>query len=87
MLPVNDYVLLKDYELNKLSAVLTKAEEHRLLSEAGLIRRPWLSCQVCQSLWRLGHLLVTTGQRLEQRYAPRTQSLSIKGRVAPPSLS
>jgi hypothetical protein len=74
MLPLNDYSLLKDYEWNKLPVVLTKAEEHRLLVEAGLIRRSWLSCQVCQSLWRLGHLLATAGQRLEQRYAPPTLS-------------
>ncbi len=73
MLPPNEYLSLKDYELNKLTRVLAKAEEHRLLSEAGLIRRPgWLACQVCQSLWRLGHLLATAGQRLEQRYAPPT---------------
>ena len=73
MLPLNnlnDYTFLKDYELNKLPAVLAEAEQHRLLAEAGLIRRPWLSCQVCRSLWRLGHLLETTGQRLERRYAP-----------------
>lgn len=74
MLPLNDYILLKDYELNKLPVILARAEEHRLLSEAGLIRRPWLSCQVCRSLSRLGHLLVTAGQRLEQRYAPMTLS-------------
>jgi len=79
MLPQNDYILLKDYELNKLPVILARAEEHRLLSEAGLIRRPsrraplrWLSCQVCQSLWRLGHVLATAGQRLEKRYAPVT---------------
>jgi hypothetical protein len=79
MLPPNEYLSLKDYELNKLPRVLAKAEEHRLLSEAGLIRRPplcaplaWLSCKVCRSLWRLGHLLATAGQRLEQRYAPPT---------------
>jgi hypothetical protein len=81
MLPLNDYTLLKDYELNKLPVILAGAEEHRLLSEAGLIRRPsprapllWLSCQVCRSLWRLGQLLVKAGQRLEQRYAPMTLS-------------
>ncbi len=74
MLPPNDYLSMKDYEWNRLPAVLAKAEQHRLLVEAGLIRRPWLSCQVCRSLWRLGRLLVTTGQRLEQRYAPWTLS-------------
>ena len=81
MLPPNEYWSLKDYALNELPRVLAKAEEHRLLSEAGLTRRPplrepsvWLSCQVCRSLWRLGHLLATAGQRLEQRYAPPTLS-------------
>ena len=70
MLPPNDYLSMKDYELNRLPNVLAKAETHRLLAEAGLIRRPWLSCQICRSLWRLGHLLETMGQRLERRYAP-----------------
>jgi hypothetical protein len=74
MLPPNDYVALKDYQLNKLPVVVAKAEQHRLLMEAGLIRRPWVSCQVCRSLWRLGRLLVATGRRLEQRYAPLTLS-------------
>jgi hypothetical protein len=77
MLPPNDYLSMKDYELNRLPDVLARAEQHRLLVEAGLIRRPplrapwaWLNCQVCRSLWRLGHLLETAGHRLEQRYAP-----------------
>ncbi len=70
MLPPNDYVMLKDYKLNKLPAVVAKAEQHRLLAEAGLVRRPWLACQVCRSLWRLGCALMNAGQRLERRYAP-----------------
>lgn len=69
MLPPNDYLVLKDYELNSLPAVSAHAEQHRLLSEAGLIRRPWLSCQVCRSLWRLGRTLMTAGQWLERHYA------------------
>lgn len=72
MVPPNEYLSLKDYEWNRLPAVLAKAEQHRLLVEAGLIQRPWLSCQMCRSLWRLGRLLAAAGQRLEQRYAPRT---------------
>lgn len=67
MLPPNDYVWLKDYELNTLPAAVANVEQARLLCEAGLGRRPWLSCQVCQSLWRLGRLFVTVGLRLEQR--------------------
>ena len=74
MLPPNDYDLRKHYKLNRLPAVLAKAEQHRLLSEAGFIQRPWLSCQVFRSLRRLGRLLVTAGQRPERHYAPTTLS-------------
>lgn len=70
MLPPNEYELVKHYKLNKLPAVIAKAEEHRLLTEAGLLQRPWLTCQICHSLWRLGRALVVAGHRLEQRYAP-----------------
>jgi hypothetical protein len=69
MLPPNDYLSMKEYELNRLPDVLARAEQNRLLREAGLMRRPWLSCQVCRSLWRLGRLLELTGQRLERHYA------------------
>ncbi len=69
MLPPNDYLSMEDYELNRLPDVLARAEQNRLLREAGLMRRPWLSCQVCRSLWRLGRLLELSGQRLERRYA------------------
>jgi len=74
MIPPNDYLAMKYYELNRLPDVIAKTEQHGLLVEAGLIRRPWLTCQVCQSLWRLGRLLVTAGQRLEHRYAPMAPS-------------
>jgi len=60
---------MQEYELNRLPDVLARAEQNRLLREAGLMRRPWLSCQVCRSLWRLGRLLELTGQRLKRRYA------------------
>jgi hypothetical protein len=70
MLPPNDFVSMQDYQLNRLPDVLARAEQNRLLREAGLLPRPWLSCQLCRSLWRLGHLLVSAGQRLERRYAP-----------------
>jgi len=76
MLPPNDYLSMQDYELNRLPDILARAEQNRLLREAGLMRRPalcaplvWFSCQVCRSLWRLGRLLELTGQRLERRYA------------------
>ncbi len=70
MLPLNDYYYLKDYQLNREPMVAANAETHRLLKEAGLVKRPWLSCQICRSLWRLGRALVSTGQRLERRYGP-----------------
>ena len=57
MLPLNDYLYLKDYKLNRLPEVEANAEEYRLLEEGGLVRRSWLSCQICRSLWRLGHAL------------------------------
>jgi hypothetical protein len=74
MLPPNDYLSMQDYELNRLPDILARAEQTRLLREAGLMRRPWLSCQMCRSLWRLGRLLATAGQRLERRYAPMRPS-------------
>ena len=40
MLPLNDYLSMKDYELNRLPDVLARAEQNRLLREAGLMRRP-----------------------------------------------
>ena len=74
MLLPNDYGLMRDYELNGLPDVLARAEQNRLLREAGLMQRPWFTCQVCRSLWRLGRLLVTAGQRLEHRYSPMRPS-------------
>lgn len=74
MFPLNDYCYYKDYELNRLPKVKEDAEKHRLLAEAGLIRKPWLSCQVCRSLWQLGRTMVKAGQRLEHRYGPLVPS-------------
>ena len=70
MLSPNDYSAMMDYKLNRLPAIVAGAEQQRMLEEAGLIRRPWLSCQICRSLWRLGRLLVAAGGRLEERYRP-----------------
>jgi len=68
MFPLNDYVALKDYQLNREPVVAKRAEEHRILAEAGLIRRPWLTCQACRALWRFGRMLIAAGRHLEQRY-------------------
>ncbi len=70
MLPPNDYYLYQDYELNRLPKIKEDAEKRRVLEEAGLIPRPWLSCQICRSLWQLGRTMVKAGQRLEHRYRP-----------------
>lgn len=70
MYPLTDEVLMNDYKLNREPVVAAKTEQHRLMVEAGLVHRSRLSCQVCRSMWRLGHLMVRTGLRLEQRYAP-----------------
>ena len=70
MLPQNDYLIQRDYLDYHAAALLEDARQRRLLRNAGLTRRAWLSCQVCGSLWRLEHLMVTTGLRLEHRYAP-----------------
>jgi hypothetical protein len=54
------------FRLERLSA---ESEQRRLLREAGIVPRPWLSCQICLALWRLGRAMIRTGNRLEQRYA------------------
>lgn len=69
MLYPDPYTPLKNYELNELPRVLEAGRHHVLLREAGLSGQHWFSCQMCRSLWRLGHTLVTTGQWLERRYA------------------
>ena len=70
MLPQNDYLMQREYLDYQLGALADDARQRHLLASAGIVRRNWLSCQVCRSLWRLGRLMITTGLRLEQRYAP-----------------
>ena len=47
---------------------LQKAERRRMLRQAGLDQRGWMSLKACQLLYRLGCLLVALGQRLLERY-------------------
>lgn len=68
MLPLDEYSSMKNYKLNELPAVLERGRRRVLLREAGLIHRRSFSCQICRSLWRLGHTLVSAGQWLERRY-------------------
>ena len=70
MLPQNDYLIQRDVIDYHGDALMEDARQRRLLHKMGPVRSTWLTCQVCRSLWQLGHLLVTTGLRLERRYAP-----------------
>lgn len=75
MVPQNDLMLPPlEFWLDHLADIRAQAEQHRQLRAAGLVRRHWLTCQVCRSLWRLGRLLVAAGLRLERRYAPSVLS-------------
>jgi hypothetical protein len=46
--------------------LLREAETYRLLRQAGIHRPGWLSRQICWLLYRLGHVLVILGRRLER---------------------
>jgi hypothetical protein len=70
MYPRNECVVPPEYLAGRTETIWAEAEKYRQLKEAGLIRKSWLSCQVCRSLWRLGRLLTTAGRRLERHYAP-----------------
>lgn len=67
--PMNEYSIIKDYELNRAPAAAERAEQHRQLVEAGLIQPRWITCEICHMLWKFGHLTKAAGQRLEFRYA------------------
>lgn len=45
---------------------LRKAKTRRMLREAGIDQRSWLSRWACRLLACLGHLLVSLGQRLQR---------------------
>ena len=70
MLPQNDYLIqrdLLDYHLYPRHCWKTLGSGVCSTTPGSSLKL--VSCQVCRSLWRLGHLLVT-GLRLERRYAP-----------------
>ena len=69
MWPQNELMQSPEQFTCRLERISAEAAQNRMLRQAGLNRRPWLACQACRALWRLGHLMVTAGQRLEQRYA------------------
>jgi hypothetical protein len=50
----------------RMRDVLREAEAHRLLRQAGIGQRGWLSRQAGRLLFSLGDLLVGLGRRLER---------------------
>jgi hypothetical protein len=70
----SDYHLASIMMDMKVDEILLQAETDRLLHQAGVGRRGWLSRQGCWLLSRLGCGLVALGQRLQQIDVP--QSLS-----------
>ena len=76
MLPPNDYLSMKDYELNRLPDVLARAEQNRLLARSrpdapaparrtfGVAHVPGVPIALAA-----GTPVGVTGQRLERRYA------------------
>jgi hypothetical protein len=69
MLPQNDFLVQHEFLDYKLQGLKVEVDQRRLLHRAGMVRRPWVTCQICRTLWQLGRLMVTAGQRLERRYA------------------
>jgi hypothetical protein len=61
-----DHCLVTCIMDQKISAALRDAESARLLREAGIDPRAGLIRQVHRWLYRLGHNLVSLGQRLER---------------------
>jgi hypothetical protein len=62
----------------RMQALRREAEHHRLLRDAGLYRRGWWSRGVCSLLRRLGRLLETLGQQLQQVGQPSTMVLKVR---------
>lgn len=67
MYPLNEEMLRRDYALNREPEVKARSKQHRMLADAGLVRRSSFSCQLCRRLWSLGHQLVTNSLRLLTR--------------------
>jgi hypothetical protein len=69
MLPQNDFLIEKDLDY-QLGEFRREIASQRLMREAGIVRKSWLSCQVCRALFNFGRMLVSAGLRLERRYGP-----------------
>lgn len=69
MLPQNDFLLQHEFLDHRRAEIQAEVKKRSLLRQAGIIARPWLTCQICHTLWHLGRALIQAGQRLERRYA------------------
>jgi hypothetical protein len=72
MLQMNEQRLLMEYHRHQEPAAAEKAERARQVAEftVPVEQEPWLTCEVFDLLWQLGHLLEAAGLRLEYRYLP-----------------
>ena len=68
MLPRNEIMQPPEYLACRLERLAAESEQRRLLRQAGVIPRSWLSCQVCAALWGMGRAMARTWNRLERRY-------------------
>lgn len=68
MLPRNEFLQPPENLTCRLERLSAEAAQRQLLRQAGIIQRPWLSCQICVALWRMGRAMVRTGKRIEERY-------------------
>jgi len=59
----------------RTQGILRRNETRRLLRQAGLEQRGWLSRQNCWLLCQLGHLLVSLGKRLERYEQPQSPAI------------
>lgn len=64
MFPLSEETLRREHALNREPEVRARSQQHRMLEDAGLVRRSRFSCQLCRRLRSLGQQLVTNSQRL-----------------------
>jgi hypothetical protein len=67
MYPLNDEVLRREHALNREPLIKARAEQHRLLAEAGLIRRTRVSRQALRLSEWLGQRISAARLRLQPR--------------------
>ncbi len=67
MYPLNDEALRREHALNREPLINARAEQHRLLAEAGMIRRTAVSRQVFRWSEWLGRLFACVYSRAGSR--------------------